>query len=395
MLPQGKLVAGVKEGWRLAWQTMVRELAPQSKDGAYTRPSYAFGGKLDTPQFPAASGRYHVYLGNACPWCHRVAIALVLRGLALPPPTHTSTQPPPAAAGAPGRVVPQQQQHVTVTRLLDDPTRARRGGWVFGSADPDPLFGAADLWEVYDRLQPGFRGRCTAPLLVDRVARRAVCNESADIVRSLNELQLPGCTHLDLRPPQLEAEIDSLNARIYASINNGVYRSGFATSQAAYDAVQDELWAAMDEMERRLSSSRFLLGDRLTESDVWLLPTVLRLDAMYGPLFKCGRRRVFGGAPGRDGDYPAIAGWARDMWQITVPGSRMQIRDTLDLDAARRSYHTSLFPLNPGGLVPAGPTTADLQLDRPAGRGPSSALEDIAYDRRVTRAKAAAGAGTS
>ncbi len=239
VLPQGKLVAGVKEGWRLAWQTMVRELAPQSKDGAYTRPSYAFGGKLDTPQFPvstctnlrvrgrvniacmrcttvdtatwdssdqrrprrvgdgppgypagqynilctagscalpalpslpprltrfprvlrvslpppkAASGRYHVYLGNACPWCHRVAIALVLRGLALPPPTHTATPQASSAsssAAAPGRVVPQQQQqHVTVTRLLDDPTRARRGGWVFGAADPDPLFGAADLWWV-------------------------------------------------------------------------------------------------------------------------------------------------------------------------------------------------------------------------------------------------------
>ncbi|KAG2434518.1 hypothetical protein HYH02_012185 [Chlamydomonas schloesseri] len=426
VLPQGQLVSGVKEGWKLAWAAMMRELAPQSKDGSYTRPGYAFGGRLGEAQFPAEAGRYHLYLGNACPWCHRVALAAVLRGW-FRPSTQAQTQQAAAgagsgavaAAGVGGPLLPRAPL-ISFTRLEDDPTRARRGGWVFGAADPDPVFGAADLWQVYDTVSPGFRGRCTAPLLVDRAARAAVCNESADIVRGLDAAHLPGATTaVQLRPPALAAQIDVLNARIYSAINNGVYRSGFATTQAAYDAVQAELWGALDEMEARLGASRFLLGDRLTESDVWLFPTIVRLDAMYGPLFKCSRRRIFGNsspaavarhsghagaaavarhsghagaaavasgagaaAGGCGGDYPNLAGWARDIWQLQVPGSLVQISDTFDLDAARRSYFTSLFPLNPGGIVPAGPTAADLQLGgRAPGRGSSSALEDVCHMR--------------
>ncbi|KAG2423393.1 hypothetical protein HXX76_015358 [Chlamydomonas incerta] len=410
VLPQGQLVSGVKEGWKMAWTAMMREMAPQSKDGAYTRPAYSFGGRLGEAQFPAEAGRYHLYLGNACPWCHRVALAAVLRGWFRPLPAALGL--PAAGAGAGPRAL------MTYTRLEDDPTRARRGGWVFGAADPDPVFGATDLWQVYDTLSPGFRGRCTAPLLVDRAKRAAVCNESADIVRGLDAAHLPGATTaVQLRPPALVAQIDALNAQIYSAINNGVYRSGFATTQAAYDAVQAELWSALDEMEGRLSASRFLLGDRLTESDVWLFPTVVRLDSMYGPLFKCSRRRIFGNCSpaavaarpaavaaaaaaggttararaaamaaasgGCGGDYPHLAGWVRDIWQLQVPGSLVQISDTLDLDAARRSYFSSLFPLNPGGIVAAGPTAADLQLGtRPPGRGASSALEDVCYPRQ-------------
>ncbi|GLC54137.1 hypothetical protein PLESTB_000827900 [Pleodorina starrii] len=387
MTSGGGNTAGVKQGWRLAWLAMMQELAPQTAKGQFSRPRYAFAGRIGDAQFPPESGRYHLYLGNACPWCHRVALAAVLRGhLTAPPPEAT---PAPAAPTAPPQrrqvstSTPLPQQHVSLTRLEDDPTRARRGGWVFGAADPDPVFGAADLWQVYDTCQPGFRGRCTAPLMVDRVRCVAVCNESADIVRSLDEMHLPGCTDVQLRPKHLAADIDRLNAKIYASINNGVYRSGFATTQAAYDAVQDELWSALDEMERRLSSSRFLLGERLTESDVWLFPTVVRLDAVYGPLFKCCRRRIFGAGGsggGGGGDYPALAAWARDIWQIKVPGSRMQVSDTLDLDGARASYFGSLFPLNPGGIVAAGPTAADLRLDVPPGRG-SAELRDVCHPR--------------
>ncbi|KAG2492999.1 hypothetical protein HYH03_008663 [Edaphochlamys debaryana] len=382
VLPQGQLVGGVKEGWRLAWAAMMREMAPQSRDGAYQRPQYAFGGKIGDPAFPAEAGRYHLYLGNACPWCHRVAIAAVLRGHFRPASFTSGSSSAPAngdpKAGA--KAGPGGGLAVSYTRLEDDPTRARRGGWVLSAADPDPLFGAADLWQVYDTLQPGFRGRCTAPFLVDRAVRAAVCNESADIVRSMDGLHGPWATDVVLRPPGLEAQIDDLNARIYSAINNGVYRSGFATTQAAYDAVQAELWSALDEMEARLQKSRFLLGDKITESDVWLLPTVSRLDAMYGPLFKCGRRRVFAGRDGAGGDYPALAGWVRDMWGVEVPGSAVQIRDTLDLDAARRSYHTSLFPLNPGGIVAAGPTAADLRLDAASGRG-GGGLEEVCHSR--------------
>ncbi|PNW72916.1 hypothetical protein CHLRE_14g611517v5 [Chlamydomonas reinhardtii] len=431
VLPQGQLVSGVKEGWKMAWMAMMRELAPQSKDGAYTRPTYAFGGRLGEAEFPAEAGRYHLYLGNACPWCHRVALAAVLRGWFRPQQQQQQQQQlgpaaaaaaavagrqlgPAAAAAAAVAAAAGPQPLMSYTRLEDDPTRARRGGWVFGAADPDPVFGAADLWQVYDTVSPGFRGRCTAPLLVDRSKRAAVCNESADIVRGLDAANLPGATTaVQLRPPALAAQIDVLNARIYSAINNGVYRSGFATTQAAYDAVQAELWGALDEMEGRLSASRFLLGDKLTECDVWLFPTIVRLDAMYGPLFKCSRRRIFGcsspaaarpaaagtavarghgaaaaavaaAAVGCGGDYPHLAGWARDIWQLQVPGSLVQISDTLDLDAARRSYFSSLFPLNPGGIVPAGPTAADLQLgSRAPGRGGSSVLEEVCHLRRA------------
>ncbi|GLI65971.1 hypothetical protein VaNZ11_009657 [Volvox africanus] len=389
ILPQGQLVNGVRQGWRLAWLAMMQELAPQTAKGQYSRPQYAFNGHIGDAQFPSESGRYHLYLGNACPWCHRVALAAVLRGH-LVAPTAT-VLPQQQRRQLPQR--PQPLQHVTLTRLEDNPTRARRGGWVFTAADPDPVFRAVDLWEVYDTCQPGFRGRCTAPLMVDRVRRVEVCNESAEIVRSLDEMHLLGCTDVQLRPKHLAAQIDELNAKIYSAINNGVYSSGFATTQEAYETVQAEFWSALDEMEARLKSSRFLLGERLTESDVWLFPTIVRLDAVYGPLFKCCRRRIFGAASpsgavsgggggfGGAGDYPALAAWARDIWQIKVPGSRLQISDTLDLDAARSSYFRNLFPLNPGGIVAAGPTAADLRLqDLPAGRG-STALQDMCYPR--------------
>ncbi|GIL63806.1 hypothetical protein Vafri_17794 [Volvox africanus] len=209
---------------------MMQELAPQTAKGQYSRPQYTFNGHIGDAQFPSESGRYHLYLGNACPWCHRVALAAVLRGHLVAP---TATAPPPQQ-----RQRPQPLQHVTLTRLEDDPTRARRGGWVFRAVDPDPVFRAADLWEVYDTCQPGFRGRCTAPLMVDRVRRVAVCNESAEIVRSLDEMHLPGCTDVQLRPRHLVAQIEQLNTKIYSAVNNGVYRSGFATTQEAYETVQ-------------------------------------------------------------------------------------------------------------------------------------------------------------
>lgn len=355
LFPQGQLVNAVKVGWRLAWQLMVRELAPQTKDGQYSRPQNAFDEVIGSDEFPVESSRYLVYVGNACPWCHRVLLALALRGLAV--------------------------RHVAVVRLEDDPTRARRGGWVFSKSSPDPVFGAADLWEVYDRLSPGYKGRCTAPLLVDARRGAPVCNESADILRMVNDMHLPGCSPVDLRPPLLSKAIDELNAVIYKFINNGVYRCGFATTQAAYDEAQAELWGAMDVMEGRLAASRFLHGDRFTESDLILFPTVLRMDVAYGPLFKCNRRRIFGaGVKAPYGDYPNLAAWARDIYQLALPVSMMSVRDTVDLDGCRRSYFGNLFPLNPSGIVPSGPTAADLRLDLPAGRG-GPAMEQWAHLR--------------
>ncbi|MEW5299857.1 MAG: hypothetical protein WDW36_002831 [Sanguina aurantia] len=343
LLPQGVLVQGVKLGWRSAWQLMVRELAPQSKTGAYVRPKYSFDGRIGDAAFPAASGRYHLYLGNACGWCHRVLLTLVLRGLA---------------------------GHVSVSQLTDDAEKARRGGWVFDAQNPDPVFGAQDLWEVYDTASPGFRGRCTAPLLLDKQTRRIVCNESSDILRMLNRLQLPGATHVDLYPEALHGQIDELNDMIYEDINNGVYRSGFATTQAAYDDAQTGLYRALGEVEARLSKTRFLLGDKCTECDVRLYPTIARFDAVYATIFKCSRKRI--------SDYPHLTIWLKDMYQIKVS-------DTLDVDAARRSYSTNLFPLNPSGIIPSGPTAADLHLDDPVQRG-SRELTDMFHQTLHTQA---------
>ncbi|KAK9809858.1 hypothetical protein WJX72_000438 [[Myrmecia] bisecta] len=333
LVSQGLLVKGAKTGWRLAWETMMRELAPQTADGSYSRPTATFTSRIGSAGFPAESGRYHLYVGNACPWCHRVLLALVLRGLT---------------------------GHVTFSWLTDDPERASRGGWVFDQ--PDPVFGRRDLREVYDTASPGYRGRCTAPLLVDKIARRIVNNESSQILQMLNALQLPGCTPVELYPRELAMQIDAVNDLVYDKINNGVYKSGFATTQAAYERAQRELYEALDIVEERLARHRFLVGDRFTDADLRLFPTIIRFDAVYATLFKCCQRRV--------ADYPNLSAWLHDVWQIQVgaPGS-MQVRDTIDIDDARCSYFNSLFPLNPGGIVPTGPTLRELDLDHDVQRG--------------------------
>lgn len=334
LVPQGLLVKGAKNGWKLAWQTMMKELAPQTADGSYSRPSYDFQARIGDPQFPVESGRYHVYVGNACPWCHRVVLALIVRGLT---------------------------QHISMTWAADDPERASRGGWVFNS--PEPVFGKNDLRQVYDAAQTRYKGRCTAPLLIDKKQKQLVSNESSDIMRMLNTVSLPGCNNIDLYPQQLQAEINNINDLVYDKINNGVYKSGFSTTQGAYDKAQRELYDALDVVEQRLSQHRFLVGDKLTEADLRLYPTIIRYDSAYAILFKCSRRRV--------SDYPNLKGWLRDMYQLKVPSSGLQIQDSVDVTDACRSYFSQLFPLNPGGIVPAGPTLADLDLTRAHNRGSS------------------------
>eukprot|EP00878_Enallax_costatus_P043521 GHUV01051535.1.p1 GENE.GHUV01051535.1~~GHUV01051535.1.p1 ORF type:complete len:336 (+),score=90.96 GHUV01051535.1:264-1271(+) len=324
---------------------MVRELAPQDQTGSYSRPKYSFDEKIGSPRFPVAPGRYHVYVGNACPWCHRVLLTLALTGL---------------------------DRHISVGYLSDIPEQATRGGWVFDR--PDPVTGAKDLWEVYDKISPGFRGRCTAPLLIDKQTKRPVSNESSSIVRMLGQMHLPGCTGVDLYPQQLQQQIDALNEKVYRAINNGVYRAGFATSQAGYDAAVNEMHDLMQQLDQQLGTTRFLLGDKFTEADLRLFPTICRFDAVYAGIFRCGRRRV--------ADYPNLQAWMRDVWQIQMPGGGLQVPDTVDIDGCRRSYYTNLFPLNPSGIIASGPTAADLQVNKPAGRGNSS-LEDVCYMRPV------------
>ena len=336
---------GVKTTWTALWTAFMTELAPRDASGAYVRPKYTSRGTIgQTPDLPAEPGRYHLYVGNACPWCHRCTLALAALGL--------------------------DRSSVSVTVMTDDAERASRGGWVFEHDRPDPVFGGKrDLREVYDALEqaetgdPGatYTGRCTAPLLVDRITKRMVSNESADILRMLGTssagLAGPGpssesaasfstSTPSPLRPAGREADVDTAVAWIYADVNNAVYRSGFATTQAAYDAAQASLWPALDRAEAALSGSAtgWLLGtDAPSEADVCLFPTAVRFDAVYTSLFKCGRHRIAGGR------YPNLLAWMRRMWAL--PG----VADTFDVDAARRSYFGQLFPLNPGGVVPDGP----------------------------------------
>jgi glutathionyl-hydroquinone reductase len=337
LLPQSSLVKTAKFGWKQIWLTFMRELAPQSKEGDYKRPTYSFKHKIGDPDFPAENDRYILYLGNPCPWCHRVALALALRGLT---------------------------NNITVIRAIDDPERASRGGWVFNS--PEPAFGARDLREVYDACSTGgYKGRCTAPLLVDKKTKRIVCNESAAIVRNLNEISFPGSgeeseSWIDLCPEHLKAEIDALNEKTYESINNGVYKSGFATTQEAYDAAQHALWTTLDELEKRLSTHRFLVGDYFTEADLRLFPTAVRFDAVYNVIFKCSAKRW--------SDFSNLHAWLLDCAALPLPvnrdggGGGGTLADTVDVDDCRRSYFTQLFPLNPGGIVASGPTAEQLGL---------------------------------
>lgn len=328
---QKLLVSFARFFWTTLWRVMLSELAPQSPEGAYVRPAPQLGSDVHWPDaLPMVAGRYHVYVGNACPWCHRVTAVLTLRGL---------------------------QDAISVSKLADDPQRARRGGWCFDASDPDPLIGASDLKGVYDACTPGdeeYKGRCTAPMLVDLKTCSIISNESGDIIRMLNEFIISGDTAslegkvVDLYPEELRADIDQINEWVYENINNGVYRAGFATKQAAYEEAECAVHASLERCDKLLSEQRFLCGQVVTEADVRLLPTAVRFDGVYASFFRCGRKQL-------RSDYPHVSRWMKDMLRLTGPG-------LFDLGKARTSYYRNLFPLNPGGIVPAGPTPADLGM---------------------------------
>ena len=325
LIPQGPLVATAKEGLKFVWQRMMAELAPQDKSGSYQRPSYDFDGSMELPLEP---NRYAVYLGNPCPWCHRVRLTLNVKGI--------------------------DKSLVSVTQLVDDPTKASRGGWILSPADPDPLFTAPDLRTVYDRLSGptgSYEGRCTAPLLVDKRFRCIVSNESSDICRMLNDVQ--GGRDIDLVPDDLQEAIDETNEWVYTLLNNGVYQCGFSTTQRAYDKASANVRSGLDKANTILATQDFLCGDRFTEADIWLLPTALRFDGVYGPLFRAG------GAHLRlQADYPHIFAWMKRCWN-TVDG----VRTSIDLPQANGSYYQQLFPLNPGGIIPTVVTPQSLGLE--------------------------------
>ena len=239
------------------------------------------------------------------------------------------------------------------------------------------MFRARDLREVYD-LQSGksytYEGRCTAPLMVDAERKVAVNNESADIARMLNDVEWLGSVDgpkkssrydegsVQLRPPELANDIDSLNDWLYTKLNNGVYRCGFSTNQAAHNRAAVDVAEALEALEKRLRESRFMHGDKVTESDLRAFPTIVRFDAVYATLFKCSSRRV--------ADMPNLRAWMQDFYLL--PG----VRETVDVDGYRTSYFGQLFPLNPGGIVPVGPSAKDLGLGLDPSRG-SRAHSDL------------------
>jgi glutathionyl-hydroquinone reductase len=250
----------------------------------------------------AEPGRYHLYVANACPWCHRTLIYRSLKGL--------------ESIVSIGRVEPA---------MLED-------GWTF--REPDPVTGARTVYELYQRADPHYTGRATVPVLWDLKTQTIVNNESSDIIRMFDE-------DSTFRPPALAAEIDAVNERIYDTVNNGVYRAGFATRQSAYESAVQSLFESLDWIESRLTRQRYLVGDVITEADWRLFPTLVRFDAVYYGHFKCNLRHVY--------EYPALWKYTRELYR--VPG----IADTVFLEEYKQHYYRSHRNINPTGIVPVGP----------------------------------------
>lgn len=253
-------------------------------------------------------GRYHLYVSLACPWASRTVIVRQLKGLE--------------------DVLP-----MTVV----DPLRDERG-WRFDPERPDPINGFAFLKQAYELTDPGFDDRVTVPVLFDTETNRIVNNESAEIIRMLNAWSDSGP---DLYPEDMRVAIDEVNDKVYNSVNNGVYRAGFATSQTAYEEAFDELFATLDWCDERLATNRYMLGDEITEADWRLFVTLVRFDAVYVGHFKCNLRRI--------ADYTHLSGYLRDLYQ--QPG----IADTVDFSHIKRHYYMTHPQINPTRIVPKGP----------------------------------------
>ena len=265
--------------------------------------------------FKAAPGRYHLYVSLACPWAHRTLIFRRLKHL----------------EGAIG--VSVVHWHMAA------------GGWAFRpgpGATGDTLYGLDHMHQLYTRARPDYSGRASVPVLWDKQTETIVSNESAEIIRMLNgAFDAVGAEGPDFYPAPLRPEIDAINARVYATVNNGVYRSGFATSQEAYDEAVTELFATLDDLEERLSRQRYLVGDRITEADWRLFTTLVRFDSVYVGHFKCNLRRL--------ADSPHLWGFTRELYQW--PG----IAGTVDFHHIKHHYYGSHESVNPTRIVPQGP----------------------------------------
>jgi len=294
---------------------MMSKLAPRNQSGEYIRPSSEFRSSIspEPGSYPPAAGRYSLFVGFSCPWAHRTLVVRALKGL-----------------------------EDTISLSLASPS-PEEGGWVLDQEEE----GCRTLAELYQLAKPGYQGRCTVPLLWDKQTKAIVNNESAEIIVMLSQFnEYAKQPDLDLYPKELREKIDCWNEKIYPAVNNGVYRCGFAQTQAAYDTACNELFSVLDEIDAALATSRYLCGDKVTLADVRLFTTLFRFDAVYYGLFKCNRRRIQ--------DYEHLGAYLRDLYQLPgVPG-------TCSLEAVKRDYYGNLFPLNPGGIIPAGPDVSYL-----------------------------------
>jgi glutathionyl-hydroquinone reductase len=283
-------------------------------------------GPTGSDGFSAAAGRYHLYVSLACPWAHRALIMRALKGLE--------------------QIIP-----ISVTHWL-----MAEQGWTFSPGEgviPDPLFNSRYLHEIYSRADTHYSGRASVPVLWDQHTQTIVNNESSEIMRMFNgAFDAVGAQPGDYYPKEKREEIDALNARIYDTLNNGVYKAGFATTQSAYEEAVTPLFETLDWLDDILSQSRFLCDDTLTEADIRLFTTLVRFDAVYHGHFKCNVRRIV--------DYKNLWAYTRDVYQ--TPG----IAQTVNFAHIKRHYYQSHKQINPTGIVPLGPA---LDFDAPAERG--------------------------
>lgn len=309
--------------WRDQWYDTAKSGGRfQRQDSAFRNWVTADGapGPSGEGGFKAEAGRYHLYVSLACPWAHRALIFRALKGL-------------------------EAMIDVSVVHwlMLDQ-------GWTFADGPgvvPDPIGGADYMHEVYTRADPHYSGRVTVPVLWDKRQGTIVNNESSEIIRMFNDaFDEIGAKPGDFYPAALRSEIDALNERIYATVNNGVYKAGFATTQDAYEEAVGPLFETLDWLEERLESRRFLTGDAITEADWRLFTTLIRFDAVYVGHFKCNIRRI--------ADYPRLSAYLRTLFQVDG------VAGTVDLGHIKRHYYESHRTINPTGIVPVGPDLSEL-----------------------------------
>ena len=299
------------------WAANFQPVQGKDDKGGFVRKNSSFRSKIGTELFPLESGRYHLIAALICPWASRTLAVRKLKGL---------------------------EQHIPLS--IVEPYLTKQG-WRFGtypgSTGPDTLIDAKYLHQFYSMADPDYSGRATVPVLWDTHSQQIVNNESSEIIKMFNSsfddlLPDSDCSP-DLYPEHLRAEIDSLNEWIYPRINNGVYRTGFATTQEAYNEAASILFSALDKLEQRLQGKRYVVGDQLTLADIHLFPTLVRFDAAYHGLFKANLKRIQ--------DYPNLFYYMQGLYQIPA------LQETVNIDHIKTGYY-SIEALNPWGIVPLG-----------------------------------------